>query len=122
MFSLLPAVLAHVFDPDELPTVTGFFFTSELPGQVPALFLPWECHMTHWYFQLAGGPVAGAIRSSTNGQWTPVILYSGLTVFCGSLFAVATRFQGVSSFHMLLLLWNTFYRLIAVNRRVFVTT
>jgi MFS family permease len=46
--------------------------------------------------QLAGGPIAGFILSSGNGQWTPVILFSGITIFCGSLFAVATRFQGLS--------------------------
>ncbi|KAF8484200.1 major facilitator superfamily domain-containing protein [Gautieria morchelliformis] len=72
---LLPAVLAHIFDPDKLPTITGLFLTSELPGQ------------------MAGGPIAGVILSSGNGQWTPVILFAGITIFCGSLFAVATRFQ-----------------------------
>ncbi|KAF8520758.1 major facilitator superfamily domain-containing protein [Hysterangium stoloniferum] len=70
---LLPAVLARIFDSNLLPSIVGAFFTSELPGQ------------------LAGGPIAGAIFSS--GGWTPVIVYSGITIFCGSLFAVATRFQ-----------------------------
>ncbi|KAF8520754.1 major facilitator superfamily domain-containing protein [Hysterangium stoloniferum] len=81
---IFPAVLVRIFDPNQLTSIMGVFFTSEVPGQ------------------LAGGPIAGAIFSNTHGYWTPVIIYSGMTLFCGSLFAVATRFQ--------------------VERRVFVTT
>ena len=46
MFSLQPAVLAQIFDPDDLPTITGFFYTSELPGEVPALFPSLETQLT----------------------------------------------------------------------------
>ncbi|KAF8520752.1 major facilitator superfamily domain-containing protein [Hysterangium stoloniferum] len=80
---MMPAVLARIFDPDQLTLITSIYFTSEVPGQ------------------LAGGPIAGAILTYTHGHWTPVIIYSGMTLFCGSLLAVATRFQ--------------------VERRVFVT-
>ncbi|KAF8520753.1 major facilitator superfamily domain-containing protein [Hysterangium stoloniferum] len=72
---MVPVVLVRIFDPDQLTSIMGVFFTSQIPGQ------------------LAGGPIAGAIFSHTHRYWTPVIIYSGMTLFCGSLFAVATRFQ-----------------------------
>ncbi|KIJ57248.1 hypothetical protein M422DRAFT_198681 [Sphaerobolus stellatus SS14] len=73
---LYPAVLVRLFDPNQLAIVTGVFFSSELPGE------------------LTGGPIAGAIYTLVKGDhWTPIILYSGLTLFVGSLFSVCTRFQ-----------------------------
>ncbi|GJJ07046.1 hypothetical protein Clacol_001245 [Clathrus columnatus] len=72
---LVPAILAQIFDEDKLPSIMGLFYSSELPGE------------------LAGGPIAGAIFSGTHGRWPPVILYSAMTMFGGSLLAIITRFQ-----------------------------
>ncbi|KAF8520750.1 major facilitator superfamily domain-containing protein [Hysterangium stoloniferum] len=72
---MMPVILARICDPDQLTSIAGVFYTSEIPGQ------------------LVGGPIAGAIFSHAHGDWTPVITYSGMTLFCASLLAVATRLQ-----------------------------
>ncbi|KAF8520757.1 major facilitator superfamily domain-containing protein [Hysterangium stoloniferum] len=58
-----------------------------------ALWLPSSNSLPLLVYRLGGGPIAGAILSRGGGQWTFVIVYSGITLLCGSLFAVATRFQ-----------------------------
>ncbi|KIJ57266.1 hypothetical protein M422DRAFT_238862 [Sphaerobolus stellatus SS14] len=68
-------LLARIFDPDKLPVITGIFCTSELFGD------------------LAAGPIAGAIFSSTHGKWSPVIIYSGFALICGSFFGWFSRFK-----------------------------
>lgn len=73
--ALVPAILAQIFDPEKLPSIMGLFYSSELPGE------------------MSGGPIAGAIFSRTHGNWTAVIVYSGVTMFSGSLLALITRFQ-----------------------------
>lgn len=95
---LMPVILAHIFDRNKLyahfslrdssllleltidrtcpacrASLTGIFFTSELPGQ------------------LAGAPIAGAILTATGNNWVYAILFSGLIQIFGTLFAVAAR-------------------------------
>ncbi|KAF8520734.1 major facilitator superfamily domain-containing protein [Hysterangium stoloniferum] len=74
---MMPAVLVRIFDSNQLTSIMGIFSTSEVPGQ------------------LVGGPIAAAIFSHAHGDWTPVIIYSGMMLFCGSLLAIATRFQDI---------------------------
>lgn len=44
---------------------------------------------------MAGGPIAGVIFSNGNGNWSPVIIYSAMAMFWGSMLIFATRLQGM---------------------------
>ncbi|GJJ07048.1 hypothetical protein Clacol_001247 [Clathrus columnatus] len=72
---LLPAILSRIYDAERIPSITGLFYSGELPGE------------------MAGGPIAGIIFSKGNGNWSPVIIYSAMTMFFGSILILATRFQ-----------------------------
>lgn len=72
---IVPVVLAQIFPPNRLPSITGIFMSSNLPGAI------------------SGSPIAGTIFDASHSKWTPVILYSSSIMLAGALIMSITRFQ-----------------------------
>ncbi|KAL1744704.1 major facilitator superfamily domain-containing protein [Schizophyllum fasciatum] len=73
--TLVPPVCAKVFGMENLATITGLMVLANGPGQ------------------LAGPPLAGLIFSHTGDNWTYLAVFSGATMFVGSLLTLYVRFQ-----------------------------
>ncbi|KAL1664653.1 major facilitator superfamily domain-containing protein [Schizophyllum commune] len=73
--TLVPPVCAKVFGMENLATITGLMVLANGPGQ------------------LAGPPLAGLIFSHTGDNWAYLAVFSGATMFIGSLLTLYVRFQ-----------------------------